>query len=161
MADQRAGRAAAGVVLAMLIWFFAPASAFKVQVAPGKTECISEHVGAEHFDVSRARSCVCSVDAGQRVQRACKRRRRRRRRLFVPALHTLANTQRNNQHDQVPGGPRVEGAAFVTAKSPHVAPSVSLRLLSPQGDQMWSQTSVSNEVHFNVAARGPGTYKAW
>ena len=66
------------------------------------------------------------------------------------------HTQNQTTKHKVPGGPRVEGAAFVSAKSPHVAPSVSLRLLSPQGDQMWSQTAVSNEVHFNVAARGPG-----
>ncbi|WIA35079.1 hypothetical protein OEZ86_003566 [Tetradesmus obliquus] len=85
------------------------AQAFKVVIAPGKTECIAETIESEHF--------------------------------------------------QVPGGPRIEGALFVSPKSPHYIPYVTIRLHSPQGDQMWSQQNVQSEAHFNIAARGPGTYK--
>ena len=35
------------------------------------------------------------------------------------------------------------------------------QVLSPQGEQMWQQQNTQQEVHFNIAARGPGTYKAW
>lgn len=86
------------------------AQAFKVVIAPGKTECIAETIDSEHFQ-------------------------------------------------QVPGGPRIEGALFVSPKSPHYIPYVTIRLHSPQGDQMWSQQNVQSEAHFNIAARGPGTYK--
>lgn len=98
------------IALFVLVHAIAPgADAFKVVIAPGKTECIAETIDAEHF--------------------------------------------------QVPGGPRVEGALFVSPRQPHYVPYVTIRLHSPQGDQMWSQQNVQNEAHFNIAARGPGTYK--
>eukprot|EP00879_Flechtneria_rotunda_P020840 GHRR01021941.1.p1 GENE.GHRR01021941.1~~GHRR01021941.1.p1 ORF type:complete len:198 (+),score=28.95 GHRR01021941.1:153-746(+) len=94
------------VVLSLLL----PASqAFKVVIAPGKTECIAENIGQEHF--------------------------------------------------QVPGGPRIEGALFASPRHPHHIPYLTVRLHSPQGDQMWSQQNVQSEAQFNVAAGGPGTYK--
>ncbi|KAF8056388.1 U2 small nuclear ribonucleoprotein B [Scenedesmus sp. PABB004] len=60
---------------------------------------------------------------------------------------------------KVPGGPRVEGALFVSPRTAGHVPAVTVRLHSPQGDQMWSQHNVQTEAHFNIAARGPGTYK--
>eukprot|EP00775_Hariotina_reticulata_P006937 gene6937-7155_t len=93
----------------MAVCFLPISSAFKVVIAPGKTECISESIESQHF--------------------------------------------------QVPGGPRIEGALFVSAKRPGYTPYVTLRVHSPQGDQMWSQAAVQSEAHFNIAARGHGTYK--
>lgn len=39
-------------------------------------------------------------------------------------------------------------------------PSVTMRLNGPAGDQIWTST-INTETHFNLAARGPGTYKIW
>jgi hypothetical protein len=35
------------------------------------------------------------------------------------------------------------------------------QLYSPAGELMWSQAHVNSEAHFNIAARGPGSYKVW
>jgi hypothetical protein len=40
-------------------------------------------------------------------------------------------------------------------------PLALAQVLSPQGDQMWQQQNTQHEVHFNIAARGPGSYKVW
>jgi hypothetical protein len=31
----------------------------------------------------------------------------------------------------------------------------------PAGEQLWSESNVHTENHFNLAARGPGMYKVW
>lgn len=57
------------------------------------------------------------------------------------------------------GGPRIEGAFFVASRQPHHPPSVAVLLYSPTGELMWSQAHADAEAHFNVAARGAGSYK--
>lgn len=63
------------------------------------------------------------------------------------------------EHFGVPGGPRIEGAFFVTSRQAHHMPAVTVLLYSPTGELMWSQAHVDSEAHFNVAARGHGNYK--
>lgn len=63
------------------------------------------------------------------------------------------------EHFEVPGGPRVEGALMITPQPAHATVYVTIQLFSPQGDEMWTQQHVTSESHFNIAARGPGTYK--
>lgn len=50
---------------------------------------------------------------------------------------------------------------MITSQPYNTAILSALQVLSPQGDQMWQQQNTQNEVHFNIAARGPGTYKVW
>lgn len=38
--------------------------------------------------------------------------------------------------------------------------SLPRSVLSPQGDLLWQQPAVATEAHFNVAAKGPGSYRA-
>jgi len=49
----------------------------------------------------------------------------------------------------------------VASRHSHYVPSVTMRLHAPPGgEQMWT-SAINNEAHFNLAARGPGTYKIW
>ncbi|GFR48360.1 hypothetical protein Agub_g10250 [Astrephomene gubernaculifera] len=63
------------------------------------------------------------------------------------------------EHFQIPGGPRVDGRVLISGNSHYYVPFVTIRVLSPTGDQLWQQQHVYSETHFNVGARGPGTYK--
>lgn len=63
------------------------------------------------------------------------------------------------EHFQVPGGPRIDGRLLVTGYSQYYTPFVTARVLSPSGEQVWQQQHIYSESHFNVAARGPGSYK--
>lgn len=85
------------------------ASAVKIVIGPGRTECVAEGVTEEHF--------------------------------------------------QVPGGPRIDGRLMVTGYSQYYTPFITARVLSPTGEQIWQQQHIYSETHFNVAARGPGSYK--
>lgn len=40
-------------------------------------------------------------------------------------------------------------------------PTACLQVLSPTNEQIWQQQHVYSETHFNVGARGPGSYKVW
>ncbi|GLI61151.1 hypothetical protein VaNZ11_003435 [Volvox africanus] len=62
-------------------------------------------------------------------------------------------------HFSVPGGPRIDGRVLVSGNSQYYVPFVTIRVLSPTGDQLWQQQHVYSETHFNVGARGPGAYK--
>ncbi|EFJ44551.1 hypothetical protein VOLCADRAFT_121295 [Volvox carteri f. nagariensis] len=62
-------------------------------------------------------------------------------------------------HFTVPGGPRIDGRVLVSGNSQYYVPFVTIRVLSPTGDQLWQQQHVYSETHFNVGARGPGSYK--
>eukprot|EP00201_Polytomella_parva_P009837 CAMPEP_0175064036 /NCGR_PEP_ID=MMETSP0052_2-20121109/15098_1 /TAXON_ID=51329 ORGANISM="Polytomella parva, Strain SAG 63-3" /NCGR_SAMPLE_ID=MMETSP0052_2 /ASSEMBLY_ACC=CAM_ASM_000194 /LENGTH=271 /DNA_ID=CAMNT_0016330319 /DNA_START=127 /DNA_END=942 /DNA_ORIENTATION=- len=63
-------------------------------------------------------------------------------------------------HFSIPGGPRIDGRLLIGTTNHYYRPFVSIRLLSPSDDQIWQQQHVYSEAHFNVAPRGPGTYKA-
>lgn len=43
----------------------------------------------------------------------------------------------------------------------HPPPRLPAQVLGPTGDQIWQQQHVYQETHFNVGARGPGSYKVW
>lgn len=107
MAKMISNVVALAVVVAMCV--VPQCSAFKVIIPAGKTECISESVEAQHF--------------------------------------------------QMEGNPRIEGALFVGGSSPSFQPMVTVRVVSPAGEQMWQQRHVQDEVHFNIHAKGPGVYK--
>ncbi|KXZ42759.1 hypothetical protein GPECTOR_120g426 [Gonium pectorale] len=62
-------------------------------------------------------------------------------------------------HFTIPGGPRIDGRVLVSGNSQYYVPFVTIRVLSPTGDQLWQQQHVYSETHFNVGARGPGSYK--
>lgn len=87
-----------------------PAEAVKIIVGPGHTECVSETVTHDHFEV--------------------------------------------------PGGPRIDGRVLVSGTSQYYVPFITVRVLSPTGEQIWQQQHVYSESHFNMAARGPGSYRA-
>lgn len=82
--------------------------AVKIIVGPGRTECISEPVGDEHFTI--------------------------------------------------PGGPRIDGRVMVSGYSQYFVPFVTIKINAPDGEQIWTQQHVYSETHFNVGARGAGTY---
>ncbi|KAG2423224.1 hypothetical protein HXX76_015481 [Chlamydomonas incerta] len=63
------------------------------------------------------------------------------------------------EHFSIPGGPRIDGRVLVSGNSQYYVPFVTIRVLSPTGDQIWQQQHVYQETHFNVGARGPGSYK--
>lgn len=63
------------------------------------------------------------------------------------------------EHFSIPGGPRIDGRVLVSGNSQYYVPFVTIRVLSPTGDQIWQQQHVYSETHFNVGARGPGSYK--
>ena len=35
------------------------------------------------------------------------------------------------------------------------------QVLTPSNEEIWQQQHVYSETHFNVGARGPGSYKVW
>lgn len=55
----------------------------------------------------------------------------------------------------------INASAAAAALLAAVAVLVLVQLLSPNGEQIWSQQNVQSEVHFNIAAHGPGVYKLW
>mmetsp|Transcript_13916 Transcript_13916/g.30054 ORF Transcript_13916/g.30054 Transcript_13916/m.30054 type:complete len:238 (+) Transcript_13916:97-810(+) len=84
--------------------------AVKIVIPPGKTECVSQSLTGEHFEV--------------------------------------------------PGGPRIDGRVLVGGNSQYYVPFITIRVTSSTGEQLWQQQHVYSEAHFNVAARGPGSYQA-
>ncbi|GBF91187.1 hypothetical protein Rsub_04856 [Raphidocelis subcapitata] len=111
-AAPRAACAAPPLLLLLLLLAAAPrrGAALKVTVHQGDAaECLTQHVGQEHFEAE--------------------------------------------------GAPRIEGAFFVGRRHENVPASATARLYSPSGELMWTQSHVDAESHFNIAARGPGTYK--
>ncbi|KAF5836589.1 emp24/gp25L/p24 family/GOLD-domain-containing protein [Dunaliella salina] len=86
-----------------------PAFAVKVVIPPGGSECLSEPISDEHF--------------------------------------------------QIIGGARVDGRVMVSSKSQYYTPFLSVRVLSPDGKELWKGNRVHSESHFNAKAAGPGTYK--
>ncbi|KAI8463366.1 MAG: emp24/gp25L/p24 family/GOLD-domain-containing protein [Monoraphidium minutum] len=75
-----------------------------------------------------------------------------------PAATECLAEQIDQEHFTIHGGPRIEGALFVSNKHGHTS-SVTVLLYSPTGELMWSQAHVESESHFNIAARGAGSYK--
>lgn len=64
-----------------------------------------------------------------------------------------------NEHFAIPGGPRIDGRVLVTGNSQYYVPFVTVRVLTPSNEEIWQQQHVYSETHFNVGARGPGSYK--
>lgn len=62
-------------------------------------------------------------------------------------------------HFTVPGGPRIDGRVLIKGSSQYYVPFVTIRVVSPSGEQIWQQVHVYSEAHFNVGAHGPGTYQ--
>ncbi|MEW5305163.1 MAG: hypothetical protein WDW36_007724 [Sanguina aurantia] len=80
--------------------------------------------------------------------------------LILPPGKTECVLERvDEDHFQIPGGPRVDGRVMVSGNSQYYVPFITVQLWSPQGDQIWQALHVYSEAHFNVAARGPGSYK--
>lgn len=53
------------------------------------------------------------------------------------------------------------GTALLASISARSSLPATPQVLSPTGDQIWQQQHVYSETHFNVGARGPGSYKVW
>ncbi|KAI8474611.1 MAG: emp24/gp25L/p24 family/GOLD-domain-containing protein [Monoraphidium minutum] len=79
--------------------------------------------------------------------------------MVHPAATECFTEPVEQEHFAVQGGPRIEGAFFLTSRQPHVSPSVTVLLYGPTGELLWSQAHADAEAHFNVAARGAGAYR--
>lgn len=86
--------------------------AYKVLVAPGKTECISQNMEAAHFEVLTLSLGPRTPD-GAAWGLACSP-------LLLRCCFAVSQ--------QVSGAARVEGAVFVSPRYPNYQPSTTLRV---------------------------------
>jgi hypothetical protein len=169
------------VMVAMMMLVARPADAAKVVIAPSKTECVSATFPAEHFQVRPAkhwRARERQRETSWAAKRAPLRRQTaaalsgplppprrqhtggRRLNPFSPFPPHSSSKPLLPSKKQVTGGARVEGVATAASRNAHYVPSVTARLFSPAGDQIWTSL-INTETHFNIAATGPGAYKIW
>jgi hypothetical protein len=177
-----APRAAPAAPLLLLLPLLAApqlGAALKVMVHPDATDCLTQYVAQEHFEAqgapriegaffvscrhehipasatARVRPGTAAPMCGRTMCQAC---------MQPPSLLcTCCARQCAPARHACMQPPSLLCTCSRARSRAHCIQTTPLlrQLYSPSGELMWTQTHVDTEAHFNIAARGAGTYKIW